>query len=86
MQKNEQPSFMEKEIPCIKSESSAEAGYTKSTQTCNHPSVSVDMLDIVTENKNYSEESIISFISSHGIGEPGKFHTIAGCIIRYLTI
>jgi len=44
------------------------------------------MLDIVTENKNYSEESIISFISAHGIGEPGKFHTKAGCIIRYLTI
>jgi len=70
MQTSEQPSFMGKEIPCIKSESSAEAGYTKSTQTCNHSSVSVDMLDIVTENKNYS----------------GKFHTKAGCIIRYLTI
>ena len=81
MQTSEQPSFMEKEIPCITSESSAEAGYTKSTQTS--PSVSVDMLDIVTENKNYPEESIISFISSHGIGQPGKFHTKAGCIIRF---
>ena len=70
MQTSEQTSFIEKETPCNKSESSAEAGYTKSTQTCNHPSVSVDMLDIVTENKNYSEESIISCIISHGTGFP----------------
>ena len=80
MQTSEQPSFIDKEIS---PESSAEAGYTKSTQTCNHPSVSVDMLDIVTENKNYSEESIISCIISHGIGEPGKLHTKAGYSIRF---
>jgi len=39
MQTSEQPSFMDKET----SKSSAEAGYTKSTQTCNHPSVSIDI-------------------------------------------
>ena len=39
MQTSEQPSFMEKETPT----SSAGVGYTKSTQTCNHPSVSVDI-------------------------------------------
>ena len=38
--------FYGKETPCIKSESSAEAGYTKSTQTCNNASVSVDMSEI----------------------------------------
>ena len=56
MQTSEQSSFMEKETPwhCIKSESSAEAGYTKSTQTCNHLSVSVDMPEIVIENIKYS--------------------------------
>ena len=61
MQTSEQSSFMEKETPCIKSESSAEAGYTKSTQTCNHLSVSVDMPEIVIENIKYSEESIIFY-------------------------
>jgi len=50
MQTSEQPSLNEKDAPCIKSESSAEAGYTKSTQTYNHPSVSVDMPEIVIEN------------------------------------
>jgi len=37
MQTNEQTSFMEKETPGIKLESSAEAGYINSTQTFNHP-------------------------------------------------
>ena len=57
--------FYGKETPCIKSESSAEAGYTKSTLTCNHPSVSVDvgvsMPDIVIENIKHSEESIMFY-------------------------
>ena len=65
MQTSERPSFMEKEIPCITSESSAEAGYTKSTLTCNHPSVSVDigvsMPEIVIENIKHSEESIMFY-------------------------
>ena len=61
MQTSEQTSFMENETPCIKSESSAEAVYTKSTQTCNHPSVSIDRIEIVIENINYSEESIIFY-------------------------
>ena len=46
---------------CIKSESSAEAGYTKSTQIYNHPSVYVDMPEIVIENIEHSEESIMFF-------------------------
>ena len=50
LQTSGQSSFMEKETPCIKSESSAEAGYTKSTLTCNHSSVSVVMPEIVIEN------------------------------------
>ena len=61
MQTSEQPRFMEKEAPCIKLKSSAEAGYTKSTQTYNHRSVSVDMPEIVIENIKYSEESIIFY-------------------------
>jgi len=61
MQTSEQTSFMENETPCIKSETSAEAGYTKSTQTYNHPSVSIDRIEIVIENINYSEESIIIY-------------------------
>ena len=55
MQTSEQPSLNEKDAPCIKSESSAEAGYTKSTQTYNHPSVSVDMPEIVIENNLWNE-------------------------------
>jgi len=51
MQTSEQTSFIEKETPCNKSESSAEAGYTKSTQTSNHHSVSVVMPEIVIEHK-----------------------------------
>ena len=64
MQTSEQTSFMDKETPCIKSECSAEAGYINSTQTCNHPSVSVDMQGIVIENKLYSEETIM-FYTGH---------------------
>jgi len=61
MQTSEQSSFMQKETPCIKSQTSAEAGYTKSTQTCNHPSVSVVMPEIVIENIEHSEESIMLY-------------------------
>ena len=61
MQTSGQSSFMEKETPCFKSESSAEAGYTKSTQTSNHHSVSVVMPEIVKENIKHSEESIMFY-------------------------
>ena len=62
MQTSGQSSFMEKETPCIKSESSGEAGYIKSTQTYNHPSVSVDMPESVIENIEHSEKSIMFYI------------------------
>ena len=61
MQTSEQPRFMEKKAPCIKLKSSAEAGYTKSTQTYNHCSVSVDMPEILIENIKHVEESIVFY-------------------------
>ena len=67
--------FYGRQTPCIKSESSAEAGYTKSTQTCYHPSVSVDMSEIVIENVGHSKKSIMfynelpDFITVQGVFE-----------------
>ena len=52
---------MEKDAPFIKSIVLADASYTKSTQASNHHSVYVDMPEIVIENIEHSEESIMFF-------------------------